>query len=320
MRRLLSHLGVWHLAALILAVCLLSLLYLSRRSAQATFGGELIDRMTAFSGGPFEASGLAAVAGTDAVVFVDDGRPGQVFLMNLDASGRQVGTVKAIQLGVEIQDLEGVTTDGTYYYVVSSQSRPKSADKAGIVRFKLNTQSQKVESVESIAGLKSFLVENVAELREMGDVKMRQGGINIEGIAWDPKLNRFLLGLRSPVIDGKALVIPLRLRDARGPFSAGNLEVAGSKAIRLSLGGVGIRGIEYDAKAALFCLVSGAAEDQERTDFGLWQWNGDDGGAAPKELNRFDRRLKPEGVARVTAGGRDFMFMVFDASGYAVVD
>lgn len=319
MGRLFSHLRGWQLAALIL-VCLLSLLYLSRRSAHATAGGELIDRMTAFSGGPFEASGLAQVAGTDAVLFVDDGRPGHVFWMNVDGSGRQAGAVKAIGLGVEIQDLEGVTTDGTYYYVVSSQSRPKSADKAGIVRFKLNTQTQRVESAESIAGLKSFLVENVAELRQMGDVKMKQGGINIEGIAWDPKRNRFLLGLRSPVIDGKALVIPVKLREAGGPFSVGNLEVTGSKAIRLSLGGVGIRGIEYDAKAGLFCIVSGAAEDQEQTDFGLWQWNGEEGGPAPKELNRFDRRLKPEGVARVMAGGRDFMFMVFDASGYAVVD
>ncbi len=320
MGRSFSHLSVWHLAALILAVCLLSILYLSGRPALATTGGELIDRMTAFSGGPFEASGLADIAGTDAVLFVDDGRPGQVFWMNLDRSGRQAGVIKAIGLGVEIQDLEGVTTDQTYYYVVSSQSRPKSADKAGIVRFKLNTQTQKVEAVESVVGLKKFLVENVAELREMGDVKMKQGGINVEGLAWDPQRNRFLLGLRSPVIDGKALVIPLRLRDARGPFSIGNLEVIGSKAIRLSVGGVGIRGIEYDAKAGLFQIVSGAAEDQEQTDFALWQWSGDENGAAPKELNRFDRSLKPEGVARVTAGGRDFMFIVFDASGYMVVE
>lgn len=320
MGRLFSHLRAWHLAVLILAMCLLFLLYLSTRPAVATHGGELIDRMTAFSGGPFEASGLADVTGTDAVLFVDDGRPGQAFWMNLDESGRQAGAVKAIQLGVEIQDLEGVTTDGTYYYVVSSQSRPKSADKAGIVRFKLNTQTQKVESVETIAGLKRFLVENVAELRQMGDVKMKEGGVNIEGIAWDPQRNRFLLGLRSPVIDGKALVIPLRLRDAKGPFSVSNLEVTGSKAIRLAVGGVGIRSIEYDARAGLFQIVSGAAENQEQTDFGLWQWNGEENGALPKELNRFDKRLKPEGVARVTARGREFIFMVFDASGYTIIE
>jgi hypothetical protein len=276
--------------------------------------------MTAFSGGSYEASGVADIAGTDAVLFVDDGRPGQVFWMNLDESGRQVGPIKAIELAVEIQDLEGATTDGTYFYVVSSQSRPKAAEKAGIVRFKLNTQTQKVEGAQSINGLKSFLVENVAELRQMGDVKMKDGGVNIEGIAWDSKRNRWLLGLRSPVIDGQALVIPLRLRNPGGDFSVNNLEVVDSKAIKLPLGGVGIRSIEYDGRSNLFRIISGAAENQDQTDFGLWQWDGNEGGAAPRELNRYDRRLKPEGAARVTVKGRDFMFMVFDASGYSVVE
>ncbi|HKS28800.1 MAG TPA: DUF3616 domain-containing protein [Pyrinomonadaceae bacterium] len=303
-----------------LAVCLLFLFYLTRPATRATPGVEVISRMTAFSGGTFEASGVVAIAGTDAVLFVDDGRPGLIFWMNLDESGRQAGPIKAIELGVEIQDLEGATSDGTYFYVVSSQSRPKAAEKAGIVRFKLNTRTQRVEGAQSIQGLKSFLVDNVAELRRMGDVKMKDGGINIEGIAWDPKQNRFLLGLRAPVIDGQALVIPLRLKNAAGDFSVSNLEVVGSKAIRLNVGGVGIRSIEYDNRQGLFRIISGAAEDQEQTDFGLWQWSGDEGGAPPKELSRYDRRLKPEGAARVTVRGRDFMFMVFDASGYSVVE
>ena len=148
----------------------------------------------------------------------------------------------------------------------------------------------------------------------------KDGGLNIEGLAWDARRGRLLLGLRSPVIDGHALLVPLRLRDPRGAFSVENLEVEGSKAIRLPLRGVGVRGIEYDGRAKVFRVISGAAEDQGQTDFGLWEWNGDDVQPALTETKRFDNDLKPEGVARVSAGGRDFIIIVCDASGYTIMN
>jgi hypothetical protein len=310
----------WHAAFPLAALCLAFWFYFSRESTLATPGAEVLGRMTSFAGGTFEASGVADVAGADGVLFVDDGRPGEVFWMSLDQTGKQTGQVRAISLGVEIQDLEGATTDGTYFYVVSSQSKPKAAERAGLVRFKFDAVNQKVEAVESIDGLKGFLLENVADLHGMGEIKASRGGVNIEGISWDPLGKRFLLGLRSPVIDGQALLIPLRLRDPRGPFSTDNLEVAGSKAIRLPLGGVGIRGIEYDGRANLFRIISGSAEDQDQTDFGIWEWKGNEGAPTPVELNRFDRKLKPEGLTRTTIGDRSFTLIVFDASGYTVMD
>jgi hypothetical protein len=276
--------------------------------------------LTPFDGGKFEASGAAAVPGAAGILFVDNGRGGHVFWMGLDQTGRQAGAIKPIALGVGVEDLEGMTTDGTYFYVVSSQSRPKAIAKEGLVRFKFDARSQNAEAVESIGGLKEFLVENVAELRGEGDRKGKDGGVNIEGLAWDARRGRLLLGLRSPIVGGQALLVPLRLRDPRGAFSIDNLEVEGSKAIRLSLGGIGIRGIEYDGRANVFRIISGAAEDQDQTDFGLWEWNGDGQRPALRETNRLDNSLKPEGVARVTVGSRDFTLIVFDASGYTVAD
>jgi hypothetical protein len=312
---------LWHIAFPLTALCLAFLLYFAGGSMRATPGVEMIERMTTFSGGTFEASGLVAVPGSDGVLFVDDGRPGEVFWMRLDESGKQAGSIKAIGLGVEIQDLEGATDDGKHFYVVSSQAKPKAADKEGLVKFKFDAKTQKVEAVESISGLKSFLLENVADLRGMEDVKAKDGGVNIEGIAWDAQRNRWLLGLRSPVINGQALLIPLRLRNAQGAFSLDNLEVVGSKAIRLPLGGAGIRGIEHDGRVNLFRIISGAPEDQDQTDFGLWEWSGDEARPpAPRELNKFDRKLKPEGVARTTIGKNSFTLIVFDASGYTVMD
>lgn len=318
MRHKFSHLKIRHLLFLLSVVCLMFLLSCGKTAPPP--GGKVLKSMTAFVGGKFDASGVADVPGTDGVLFVDNGREGQVFWMSLDQNGRQVGEIKAIGLGVGIEDLEGITTDGTHFYVVSSQSRPKAIATEGLVRFKFDARNQSIQGVEAISGLKNFLVENVAELREEGDKKGKDGGLNIEGLAWDPRQGRLLLGLRSPVVDGHALLVRLRLRDPRGAFSIDNLEVEGSRAIRLLVGGVGIRGIEYDKRANLFRIISGAAEDQGQTDFGLWEWNGDEKQSVLRETNRFDDNLKPEGVARVTAGGRDFMIVVFDASGYMVMD
>ncbi|HUS09673.1 MAG TPA: DUF3616 domain-containing protein [Pyrinomonadaceae bacterium] len=316
---MLPNLQIRHVLFLLPIFGLVFILYLSLASAPTRQGGDVIKQMTAFVGGKFEASGVAGVPGTDGVLFVDNGRIGQVFWMSLDHNGKQVGPIKTVALGVNIEDIEGITTDGTYFYVVSSQSRPKAIATEGLVRFKFDVSSQTVAGVESISALKKFLVENVAELRGEGDRNGKEGGLNIEGLAWDPRHDRLLLGLRSPIIDGNALLVPLKLRDPRGAYSIDNLEVEGSKAIRLSLGGLGIRGIEYDKRANGFRIISGAAEDQQITDFSLWEWNGDVKQPVLREMNRFDKTLKPEGVARVTVGPRDFLIIVFDAGGYTII-
>jgi hypothetical protein len=296
------------------------LLQLSCADTAFTSGGESPDGMTPFAGGKFESSGVTHVPGTDGVLFVDNGRPGEVFWMRLDRDGKQAGDIKAVALGVDAADPEGITTDGSHFYVVGSQSKPKSAGQPGLVRFRFDAGRQVAEGVESVTGLRTLLVEKVAELKEVGGVKGKDGGVNVEGLAWDPRGGRLLLGLRSPIIDGKALLVPLRLHDPRGPFTYENLEVADGGAIRLPLGGLGVRSIEYDGRGGVFRIIAGAADDQEKTDFSLWEWDGGTRQAKPREAAKFDRKLKPEGVTRVSAGGREYTLVVFDSGGYSIMN
>jgi hypothetical protein len=114
--------------------------------------------------------------------------------------------------------------------------------------------------------------------------------------------------------------VPLRLRDPQGAFSAANLEVEGGKAIRLPLGGAGVRSIEYDERAKAFRIITGAGPNSEKLDFRLMEWDGDAASPVLREVGTFDRRLKPEGVTRVSSGGGDFAFIVFDTSGYTATD
>ena len=276
--------------------------------------------VNSFSGGTFEASGVAHVPGTTGVLFVDDGRPNEIFWMQLGENGVQNGPVKAVKLGASVIDLEGMTTDGSRFYIVGSQSKSKGGDLTGLVRFKFHADGQRVEEVESVAGLKKFLADNVAELRGMADTSYEDGGINVEGIAWDAKGSRLLLGLRSPVVDGHALLVPLKLQDPQGPFSQENLKVEDAKAIRLPLAGVGIRSIEFDQRRKAFVVISGAAANNEKADFKLWEWDGNTSSPTLRQTDTFDRKLKPEGITRFSAGEREFTFIVFDTSGYVAMD
>lgn len=310
---MLSNHKIWYLLVFLSLLGVTFLLYVS--DDRGHYGGaDVIKSMTSFTGVTFEASGVASVAGTSGVLIVDNGRHGQVFWMRLDEAGTQAGEVKTINLGVSIEDIEGITTDGTYFYVVSSQSRPKAIANAGLVRFKFDPNTHSVAAVESIGGLKKFLVENVAELRDEGDRKSKQGGINIEGLAWDPQKNRLLVGLRSPLVNGRALLVPLEFQS----FSIDNLQV--EKSIALDLGGVGIRGVEYDKQANGFKIISGATEVQAQVDFGLWEWNGDEIRPALREIHKIDKALKPEGVSRAKVGSRDQIIIVFDAGGYKILN
>ena len=76
-------------------------------------------------------------------------------------------------------------------------------------------------------------------------------------------------------------------------------------ALRLSLGGAGVRSIEYDRVQA-FRLITGAALNRENVSFKLWSWSGEVDQPQLQEIDRFDYSLKLEGVTRVSLGGVAF--------------
>ena len=172
---------------------------------------------------------------------------------------------------VDVVDFEGMTTDGEHFYAVGSQSKTVGFDGDGLIRFTFDPETKKAGRVESIRALKQFLARNVVELH---GVEQRKGdaALNIEGLAWDPKQNRLLLGLRAPVNGSDALIIPIKLRDANGPFTSDNLVVDGKTAIRLPLGGAGLRSLEFDRVSGHFLLFTGAALNDENAEFRLLEW------------------------------------------------
>ena len=137
----------------------------------------------------------------------------------------------------------------------------------------------------------------------------------------DPKQNRLLLGLRSPQMNGNAVIVPVAFQNPNGSFSTDNLTVADSHAIQLPLEGLGVRDIQFDSHLDAFLVISGAPEHHDKKlGFKLWQWNGESGDSGLQALTDLDLQMKPEGVTHFDFAGHDFIFIVGDAGVYAKLD
>ena len=107
--------------------------------------------------------------------------------------------------------------------------------------------------------------------------------------------------------------------DPLAPLTIANLRVDGGKAIRLDLGGAGIRSLEYDEPARAFHVITGAEPNKSNGDFRIVEWKGE-GQAGLRELVRFPADLKPEGITRAMLDGKSVRVVVFDTGRYATLD
>lgn len=272
-----------------------------------------------FSGKP-EASGVAYAPGTEGVLFVSDDDSGHVLWMQLDENGRQVGALKKVPLGVKVKNPEAITYGNSFFYVLSSHANPQDTTHHALVRFAFDPTAQALRGpAETITNLRQFLLEQVPEIAGAGAAAGDEGGLNIEGLAWDRINERLLLGLRSPLLGNQAVLVPLRLRDPRGAFTLDNLQVDNPHVIILSLEGQGVRDLTFDPRLNSFLIISGAPENAPKTKFGLWEWTGQSD-ARPTKLLTLGDAMKPEGITTATINGRSFVFLVGDGGGYLKLD
>jgi hypothetical protein len=125
-------------------------------------------------------------------------------------------------------------------------------------------------------------------------------GLNIEGLSTSLDGTSLLLGLRSPLCRGRALLIPLGNPVALlGLGESQPQPAAPATPILLDLAGLGIRSIERDPAGHSYWIAAGPA-GQEDGPFALFQWNGDPA-AAPKRIplpeSPFGQKLSLEAIA-----------------------
>lgn len=226
------------------------------------------------------------------------------------------GRVVPVALAASVADPEDVTSDGTYFYVIGSQSRGGGRNADGLIRFRFDPVAKKTSQLERVVGLEAWLFEKVGELRRLS--RGRSGPLNIEGMTWDRARQRLILGLRSPQSGGRALFVALRIGDASRPLSAANL-TAESQLLSVDLGGLAVRGLGYDTATNRILIIGGGSTDEGKGPFRLFEWDGASGSQA-RDLGPLRSEEKPEGIARIALGGVMKTLIVFDLGGYQVIN
>lgn len=191
----------------------------------------------------------------------------------------------------KLDDLEGLALGSSgHLYAITSHSRDGEGEEKKsrhkLVRFMIRGDNIVDPSV--ILGLKSALTAAhpvLARAADILDVKAA-GGLNIEALEVTPDQQRLLLGFRSPLLAGQALIATIENPDSM--FDGGEPPRVSQALITLDLGGHGIRGMSWLPALDGYLIISGPVA-REQAQFRLWFWNGQAGTAA--------RRVSVPGLA-----------------------
>ncbi|KQV49294.1 hypothetical protein ASC95_16930 [Pelomonas sp. Root1217] len=171
-------------------------------------------------------------------------------------------------------DLEGAAQVGSRIYWIASHAR-NSAGKVREDRQRFFATEIRGATVEPVGQPYTALLADLLTAPTLAPLKLSdatqraaeaEGGFNIEGLAAAPD-GSLLIGLRNPIPQGRALVIPLlnpaELVAAKSPARFGSV-------IRLDLGGRGVRSIERVGNGYL--IAAGPPADAGT--FALFRWSG----------------------------------------------
>ena len=171
-------------------------------------------------------------------------------------------------------------------------------------------------------GFRAWLLTHEPSLVEAGQREPDAGGLNIEGVAWDPHTRALLFGQRGPADPrtnrGRT---GARSRPAAARWATSSLGAPSIQRARIpqSSGTQGIRDISYDEQTGDFLIVLGRSKSTGKEPFQLCTWNGSSDEVSLLDV-AFHRSMKPEGVTAFSDGDRKRILIVDDRGGYAVLD
>jgi Protein of unknown function (DUF3616) len=280
----------------------------------------------------YNASGVIALADSR-FLFCDNNTGDALFELKLTPDGRKKGSLIRRPLqGLppdsvdDLEDLTLVEEDGRRYVFGTSSMYVKKTKKdsikvppSGLLRVRINADDSL--SAENMAGFRDWLIGAYPQLAASANAEPDDGGLNIEGLAWDGGRRALLFGVRSPVPDGRPLILPVKVKDLAGPWATSNLEAqpALQLSVESTLGEQGVRGLFNDRGRNAFLVLMGKSGSDSGAPFLLYEWSGNADGATRRLNAGFANKMKPEGMTRGTIGGKGALIIVDDNGGFRVV-
>jgi hypothetical protein len=282
---------------------------------------------------PYNASGVVQLADSR-FLFCDNRDGNALFELDLKNGGQEKGPLIRRQLhGLapgtvsDLEDLTLVQENGRRYVFATSSLFVKKSKKelgptvppSGLLRVTIGPDE--TLTAENIPNFRDWFIQHAPDIAAAANLEPDDGGLNIEGLAWDPHRRALLFGIRTPLVEGKPIVIPVRVKNPAGSWTIDNLEM--SPPIRLSIetegDEQGIRSIAYIESFGSFLMVVGKSTSDSKAPFTLYQWDGKETGATKRLAVSFARKMKPEGLTEGKVGGQPALIFMDDAGGYQVV-
>ena len=283
----------------------------------------------------FNASGIVPVGDSHFIV-VDNNTNDALLDLRLTADGKQAQPIERLPLeGLpadsvdDIEDLALAEGNGRRYIFatpslsVKAGSKKKGKDDtvrpSALLRIAVGDDGKL--TTEAMPEFRDWFVKSVPAITPSAGNDPEYGGLNIEGLGWDPDRQAMLFGIRTPVVAGAPIIVPVRIKEFAGPWAVGNLEAL--EPIRLEVesgaGNQGIRGMSRGRDGKGFLVVVANATSDDEVPFAVYEWDGNQQGTVHRLPFAFADKMKAEGLTVATVGGRPAIVFVDDGGGYQVV-
>jgi hypothetical protein len=236
---------------------------------------------------------------------------------------------------VELDDLEDVAWDGARdLFAVTSHSRTRGGEapesRYRLARFRFDAEGMVSEARQTDA-LLTAIVNGLPFLADAIRRTPARTGLNIEGLAWDPR-GQLLIGFRAPTVTeskrredgGQEDAVVVWLKNPDEVFAETGKPAVLGEVVKLDLHGGGIRGMAYDPRLKATWLLSGLSADPNhdvKSPWSLWLLKGEQ---PPREM-KLPPNLgleQPETVAPLELDGKPYLLLIDDgapASPYALI-
>ena len=260
-------------------------------------------------------------------LFCDNNTDDALFELDLTPDGRKNGPLirrplRGLAAGAahDLEDMALVEEGGRrYLFLTSSMQVRRTKPPGGVLRVTINPDETLV--AENMPDFRGWLIRAYPQLAASAQIKPDDGGLNIEGLAWDRNRHALLFGLRTPTQDGKPLVLPVKVKNLAGPWTTKNLEAQTPIQLSLEPAGdeQGIRCLYNELDREGFLVIVGKTTKDSDAPYSLYEWDGNAGGAMRLFNVVFAKKMKPEGITRGSIGGRNALVIVDDGGGFQVI-
>jgi hypothetical protein len=282
----------------------------------------------------YNASGVVPIT-SSRFLFCDNNSNDSLFELIISEDGKRIGPLIRRPLqGLSpdsIDDMEAMTIaeekEERFIFVTTSLGAKKPREvgqplripPSGLLRVKINSDDGL--SAENMPDFRDWFIKNLPPaLAESAGRIPDEGGLNIEGLAWDHERHALLFGLRSPLSNNNPIVIPVRVKELDGEWKTDNLKMLAP--IELTLGpeeaARGIRSIEYVPDRHAFLVIIGKSVSGQKAPFALYEWKGGKKGKTQRLNVSFAEKMKPEGLTSGIFAGKPALLCTDDGGGYQV--